>query len=122
MTYTAYNGKDAQLALATSARPASHGQRKGIILPAYKGRWNVHWTKSGAILPQRIERQNTGCSYGRRARIKRDQTGVAHGRPICKRGRRRSIVRSWRAVPACSIRASSNPGPPPLHDARTASC
>ena len=53
LTYTAYNGKDAQLALATS-RDLRRWDRKGVILPAYKGRWNVNWTKAGAILPQRI--------------------------------------------------------------------
>ena len=53
LTYTAYNGKDAQLALATSP-DLRRWQRKGVILPAYKGRWNVHWTKAGAILPQAV--------------------------------------------------------------------
>src|SRR5207237_7008358 len=40
LTYTAYNKKDAQLALATS-KDLIHWQRKGVILPAYKGNWNV---------------------------------------------------------------------------------
>jgi predicted GH43/DUF377 family glycosyl hydrolase len=53
LTYTAYNKKDAQLALATS-RDLKHWDRKGVILPAYKGRWNVNWTKSGAILDQKV--------------------------------------------------------------------
>ena len=54
LTYTAYNGKDAQLALATSA-DLRRWERKGVILPAYKGRWNVNWTKAGAILPHRVD-------------------------------------------------------------------
>lgn len=53
LTYTAYNKKDAQLCLATSA-DLIHWERKGIIMPAYKGRWNVNWTKAGAIVPQKI--------------------------------------------------------------------
>ncbi len=53
LTYTGYNGKDAQLCLATS-RDLEHWDRKGVILPAYKGRWNTGWTKSGAILDQKI--------------------------------------------------------------------
>jgi predicted GH43/DUF377 family glycosyl hydrolase len=54
LTYTGYNGKDAQLCLATS-KDLIHWQRKGVILPAYKGSWNTKWTKSGAILPQKVK-------------------------------------------------------------------
>lgn len=61
LTYTGYNnldgrgpeGKDAQLCLATS-RDLTHWTRGGVILPAYQGRWNVGWTKSGAIVPEKI--------------------------------------------------------------------
>jgi predicted GH43/DUF377 family glycosyl hydrolase len=53
LTYTGYNKKDAQLCLATS-KDLIHWERKGVILPAYKGRWNVRWTKSGAIVPGKI--------------------------------------------------------------------
>src|SRR5690242_3832994 len=53
LTYTGYNKKDAQLCLATS-RDLIHWERKGVILPAYKGNWNVAWTKSGAIVPEKI--------------------------------------------------------------------
>jgi beta-1,2-mannosidase len=53
LTYTGYNKRDAQLCLATS-KDLIHWERKGVILPAYKGRWNVRWTKSGAIVPQKI--------------------------------------------------------------------
>jgi len=61
MTYTGYNNvdgvgpgkRDAQLCLATSA-DLIHWVRHGVILPAYRGKWNVGWTKSGAILPVRI--------------------------------------------------------------------
>src|ERR1700730_15820353 len=54
MTYTGYNKRDAQLCLATS-RDLIHWERKGILLPAYKGNWNVRWTKSGAILSDKIQ-------------------------------------------------------------------
>src|SRR5690349_6063361 len=53
LTYTGYNKKDAQLCLATS-RDLIHWERKGVILPAYKGNWNVAWTKSGAMAPEKI--------------------------------------------------------------------
>jgi predicted GH43/DUF377 family glycosyl hydrolase len=53
LTYTAYNGKDAQLALAVSSDLRTW-ERRGVIMPANRGRWNVHWTKSGAILDTRV--------------------------------------------------------------------
>jgi beta-1,2-mannosidase len=61
MTYTGYNNvdgagphhEDAQLCLAIS-RDLVHWKRRGVILPAYQGKWNVGWTKSGAIVPERI--------------------------------------------------------------------
>jgi predicted GH43/DUF377 family glycosyl hydrolase len=61
LTYTGYNNvdgggsdhKDAQLCLATS-KDLIHWDRKGVIMPSYKGKWNVKWTKSGAIVPEQI--------------------------------------------------------------------
>jgi len=61
LTYTGYNNvdgigpkhQDAQLCLATSP-DLVHWKRLGVIMPAYRGRWNVGWTKSGAILPGKI--------------------------------------------------------------------
>jgi beta-1,2-mannosidase len=61
LTYTGYNNvdgvaadkKDAQLCLAISS-DLIHWRRQGIILPAYQGKWNVRWTKSGAIVPEKI--------------------------------------------------------------------
>jgi beta-1,2-mannosidase len=61
LTYTGYNnvdgagptGKDAQLCLATST-DLVHWNRQGVIMPAYKGKWNVGWTKSGAIVTEKI--------------------------------------------------------------------
>jgi predicted GH43/DUF377 family glycosyl hydrolase len=53
LTYTAYNGKDAQLCLAEST-DLINWKRLGVILPAYQGQWNRGWTKSGAIVPKKI--------------------------------------------------------------------
>ena len=53
LTYTGYNHHDAQLCLATS-KDLIHWDRRGVILPAYKGTWNEQWTKSGAIVPKKI--------------------------------------------------------------------
>jgi predicted GH43/DUF377 family glycosyl hydrolase len=66
LTYTGYNDQDgrgmhatgplhgdAQLCMATST-DLLHWKRQGIIMPAYKGKWNVGWTKSGAIVPEKI--------------------------------------------------------------------
>jgi predicted GH43/DUF377 family glycosyl hydrolase len=53
LTYTAYDLHSAQLCLAAST-DLLHWERKGIIMPAYKGAWNTQWTKSGAILPTKI--------------------------------------------------------------------
>ncbi|HZQ24271.1 MAG TPA: glycoside hydrolase family 130 protein [Terriglobales bacterium] len=53
LTYTGYNKHDAQLCMATST-DLIHWDRKGVILPAYKGNWNTGWTKSGAIVTQKV--------------------------------------------------------------------
>jgi predicted GH43/DUF377 family glycosyl hydrolase len=53
MTYTGYNRHDAQLCLATST-DLRHWRRRGVILAAYKGEWITGWTKSGAIVPERV--------------------------------------------------------------------
>jgi predicted GH43/DUF377 family glycosyl hydrolase len=53
LTYTGYDTHSAQLCLATST-DLIHWSRKGVILPAYKGTWNEKWTKSGAIIPRRV--------------------------------------------------------------------
>jgi beta-1,2-mannosidase len=76
LTYTAYNKKDAQLALAVS-KDLVHWDRKGVILPAYKGRWNVGWTKAGAILPEKIDGKYWMYFLGT-APDKTDQMGIAY--------------------------------------------
>jgi predicted GH43/DUF377 family glycosyl hydrolase len=76
LTYTGYNKKDAQLCLATS-NDLLHWDRKGVILPAYKGNWNVGWTKSGAIVPEKIKEKYWMYFLGTGA-DKTDQTGLAY--------------------------------------------
>jgi beta-1,2-mannosidase len=76
LTYTGYNTRDAQLCLATS-KDLVHWERKGVILPAYKGNWNVGWTKSGAIVPERIGGKYWMYFLGTSA-DKTDQMGLAY--------------------------------------------
>jgi len=76
LTYTGYNKKDAQLCLATS-RDLIHWERKGVILPAYKGNWNVGWTKSGAIVSEKIQGKYWMYFLGTSA-DKTDQMGLAY--------------------------------------------
>src|SRR6202012_3535115 len=76
LTYTCYNRKDAQLCLATS-KNLRQWERKGVILPAYKGNWNVGWTKSGAILTEKINGEYWMFFLGTAA-DKTDQMGLAH--------------------------------------------
>jgi predicted GH43/DUF377 family glycosyl hydrolase len=54
LTYTGYNKKDAQLCLASS-KDLVEWRRLGVIMPAYKGRWNIGWTKAGAILNEKVK-------------------------------------------------------------------
>ncbi|MBV8707331.1 MAG: family 43 glycosylhydrolase [Acidobacteriaceae bacterium] len=56
LTYTGYDTHAAQLCLATS-KDLIHWERKGVIMPAYRGTWNTQWTKSGAIIPEKINGQ-----------------------------------------------------------------
>jgi len=75
LTYTGYNKKDAQLCLATS-KDLVHWRRQGVILQAYKGHWNVGWTKSGAIVPEKINGKYWMYFLGTSA-DKTDQMGLA---------------------------------------------
>ena len=83
LTYTGYNNvdgmgadkKDAQLCLATS-KDLIHWDRHGIIIPAYKGKWNVKWTKSGAMVPEKINGKYW-MYYLADAKGKGSQMGVA---------------------------------------------
>jgi beta-1,2-mannosidase len=75
LTYTGYNKKDAQLCLATS-KDLIHWDRKGVIIPANKGNWNVKWTKSGAIVPEKVSGRYWMYFLGTSADNK-DQAGLA---------------------------------------------
>ncbi len=75
LTYTGYNKKDAQLCLATS-KDLVRWDRKGVILPAYKGLWNAGWTKAGAIVPEKINGK-WWMYYLGTAPDKTDQMGLA---------------------------------------------
>jgi beta-1,2-mannosidase len=76
LTYTGYNRKDAQLCLATS-RDLIHWDRKGVIVPAYKGNWNVKWTKSGAIVQEKVDGKYWMYFLGTSA-DNTDQMGLAY--------------------------------------------
>jgi predicted GH43/DUF377 family glycosyl hydrolase len=113
LTYTAYNGTDAQLALATStSQDLRSWQRQGIIMPANTGRWNVHWTKSGAILSTPV-RGKYWMFYMADAKDRYDQMGIAYS----------TDLRSWTEAldhPVLPRRADHfdsrvvEPGPPPM--------
>jgi len=75
LTYTAFNKKEAQLCLAASS-DLVHWDRKGVILPANQGRWNLGWTKAGALVPERIDGKYWMYFLGTAA-DKTDQMGVA---------------------------------------------
>jgi predicted GH43/DUF377 family glycosyl hydrolase len=83
LTYTGYSnstGKladgNAQLCLATS-KDLIHWQRQGVIIPSYKGKWNVKWTKSGAIVPEKINGKYWMYYLGD-AKGKDTQMGIAY--------------------------------------------
>lgn len=111
LTYTGYNKKDAQLCLATS-RDLIHWERKGVIVPAYKGNWNVVWTKSGAIVPEKIGGRYWMYWLGTAA-DKTDQMGLSSSEDLLH----------WREetqTPVLARRPGKfdsrvvEPGPPPL--------
>jgi predicted GH43/DUF377 family glycosyl hydrolase len=111
LTYTGYNKKDAQLCLATS-KDLIHWERHGVILPAYKGRWNVRWTKSGAIVPEKIGGKYWMYYLGSTPE-KNDQMGIASSTDLLH----------WSDasdVPVLPVRAGmfdarvAEPGPAPL--------
>ncbi|MDE3179721.1 MAG: family 43 glycosylhydrolase [Acidobacteriota bacterium] len=119
LTYTGYNnvdgkgpgGKDAQLCLATS-RDLIHWERHGVIMPAYQGAWNVGWTKSGAIVPEKIKGKYWMYYLGD-ARGRPSQMGLAES----------SDLLHWRDALSHPVLASRpgyfdarvvEPGPPPI--------
>ena len=111
LTYTGYNKKDAQLCLALS-RDLVHWERKGVILPAYKGNWNVRWTKSGAIIPEKINGKYWMYFLGTAA-DNTDQTGLASSTDLIHWTEETKLP----VLPKRSGQFDSRvvePGPPPL--------
>jgi predicted GH43/DUF377 family glycosyl hydrolase len=111
LTYTGYNKKDAQLCLATS-RDLIHWDRKGVIIPANKGNWNVKWTKSGAIVPEKIDGKYWMYFLGTSAGNK-DQAGLASSADLLHWTEATQLP----VLPVRSGRFDSRvaePGPPPI--------
>ena len=54
-----------------------HWQRQGVMIPSFKGKWNVKWTKSGAIVPEKINGKYW-MYYLADAKGKDTQMGVAY--------------------------------------------
>jgi len=111
LTYTAYDGRNAQLALATSA-DLRRWERRGVIMPANTGRWNVKWTKAGAILDEPVGGRYW-MYYMADAREGSDQMGVAWSEDL----------RHWTEVLDAPVLARRpgmfdsrvvEPGPPPM--------
>src|SRR5579872_6676266 len=111
LTYTGYNKKDAQLCLATS-KDLIHWERKGVIIPAYRGNWNLKWTKSGAIVPEKINGKYWMYFLGTTADNK-DQAGLASSTDLLH----------WTEatkLPVLPVRQGrfdsrvAEPGPPPI--------
>ena len=111
LTYTGYNKKDAQLCLATS-KDLIHWNRKGVILPANTGNWNVKWTKSGAIVPQKIHGKYWMYFLGTSADGK-DQTGIASS-PDLLHWSEESNSPVLPARPGHFDSRVAEPGPPPI--------
>ena len=111
LTYTGYNKTNAQLCLATST-DLIHWERKGVIIPANKGNWNVKWTKSGAIVPQKIDGKYWMYFLGTSGDNK-DQGGLAYSEDLMH----------WTEAtktPVLPVRPGqfdsrvAEPGPPPI--------
>ena len=111
LTYTGYNKTDAQLCLAES-KDLIHWERLGVILPAYQGKWNRGWTKSGAILSETIDGKHWMYWLGTAA-DKTDQMGISSSTDLLH----------WTeelAVPVLPRRPGKfdsrvvEPGPPPI--------
>ena len=109
LTYTGYNTKDAQLCLATS-KDLIHWDRKGVILPAYKGNWNTGWTKSGAIVPEKIDGKYWMYFLGT-SPDKNDQMGLAYSTDLVH-WTEATKTPVYRDGQDSSTLASLSPGPP----------
>ena len=111
LTYTGYNKKDAQLCLATS-HDLIHWDRRGVLLPAYRGNWNRGWTKSGAIVPGKIEGKYWMYWLGTAA-DKTDRMGVSYSTDLLHW----TEATETPVLPARAGKFDSRvvePGPPPI--------
>jgi predicted GH43/DUF377 family glycosyl hydrolase len=111
LTYTGYNKKDAQLCLAISG-DLVHWKRLGVIVPAYQGNWNKGWTKSGAILSEKIDGQYWMYWLGTAA-DKTDQMGLSRSKDLIHWNE----VTQTPVLPRRSGKFDSRvvePGPPPI--------
>ncbi|HTF44683.1 MAG TPA: glycoside hydrolase family 130 protein [Terriglobales bacterium] len=122
LTYTGYSNStgqlvdgNAQLCLATS-KDLIHWQRQGVIIASYKGKWNVKWTKSGAMVPEKINGKYWMYYLGD-AKGKDTQMGIAYSDDLLH----------WTDEldhPVLSSRPGSfdsqvvEPGPPPIMTAQ----
>jgi predicted GH43/DUF377 family glycosyl hydrolase len=111
LTYTAYDGKNAQLALATSP-DLRKWERRGVIMPANVGRWNVKWTKSGAILTEPVGGRYW-MYYMADAAAGSDQMGVAYSTDLL-RWTESLDAPVLRRRPAAFDSRVVEPGPPPV--------
>jgi beta-1,2-mannosidase len=115
LTYTGYNKHDAQLCLATS-RDLIHWHREGVILPAYKGTWNTGWTKSGAIVSEKIQGKWWMYYLGTRTDpdgVPRDYMGVASSDDLIHWSDASRVPVLERRPGAFDSRVME-PGPPPI--------
>jgi predicted GH43/DUF377 family glycosyl hydrolase len=119
LTYTGFNNvdgqgpdhRDAQLCLATST-DLIHWKRHGVIIPSYKGNWNVKWTKSGAIVPQKVNGKYWMYYLGD-AKGKDTQMGIAYSTDLLHwTGTLDQPVLSSR--PGMFDSQVVEPGPPPV--------
>jgi len=111
LTYTAYDGKNAQLALATSP-DLRRWERRGVIMPANTGRWNVKWTKAGAILAEPVNGRHW-MYYMADAAAGSDQMGIAYSTDLLKWTEALDAPVLGRRPGAFDSRVVE-PGPPPL--------
>lgn len=119
LTYTGYNrvngrgpsGKDAQLCLATST-DLVRWRRRGVIMPAYRGTWNIGWTKSGAIVPEKINGRYWMYYLGD-ARNQGSQMGLGQSADLLRwsDATAQPVLRSRRGLFDSRV---VEPGPPPI--------
>ena len=111
LTYTGYNKKDAQLCMAES-KDLIHWDRKGVLLPAYQGNWNAGWTKSGAILTEKIQGRYWMYWLGTAA-DKADQMGLASSEDLVH-WKEETMTPVLQKRPGKFDSRVVEPGPPPV--------